>query len=69
MNAFKKAAYAVLRRFIVIAATALLAYAANEATGWLKAAGEGHPEAAGWLPMVYFLIEFVQKYIRERKAE
>jgi len=56
---------AIVRRFGTLAGTALLAFALEHWAGWLQGALQGDPKAAGWLPVIYFVIEFAQKYIRE----
>lgn len=60
---------AVLRRFGTAAGTAVLAFVVNEWTHWLRDAMDGDPKSAAWIPIVWLVVEFVQKLIRERQKE
>jgi len=53
------------RRFAVLAGTGLLAYCTDQWTHWLRKAMEGDTVSAGWIPAVWLMIEFAQKFIRE----
>lgn len=59
---------AVGRRFAVMVGTGLLAFAADQWTHWLRKAMEGDPRSAVWIPVVWMLIEFAQKFIREIRS-
>jgi hypothetical protein len=56
---------AVGRRFAVMAFTALVAFAAEQWTHWLRNSLEGDPRSAAWIPAVWIALEFGQKLVRE----
>lgn len=57
---------AVVRRFALIAGAGLLAFALESWTGWIKTAFLADPATAVVWPVVYAILEFIQKLLRER---
>lgn len=61
--------YALLRRFVILASSGILAYILANVMGWAEQSFLADPRTKEFWVLFYFVTEFVQKYIREhRKA-
>ncbi|MCE5315151.1 MAG: hypothetical protein ABFD49_11095 [Armatimonadota bacterium] len=64
MQAFSITFWALVRRFLAIAATALIADISGNFTNWIKAAAKGDAITLLWLPGILLAVEALQKLCR-----
>lgn len=68
-NAFVKTILAFLRRLSMLLLAGISTYLAGAWPDLLVKAVKETPGAVATLPVVLLVIEFIQKYLREKKAE
>ena len=54
------------RRFATYAGTAILTFVVANWQGWFTAISVDYPAIAGLQGLLFMIVEFVQKYLRER---
>lgn len=61
------ALWAVVRRVAIVLGAGVLTYLGGAWPEALKKALESNADTVAWIPFVWAVIEFVQKWLRERK--
>lgn len=60
---------ALLRRIVLLAGSALITFAIENLMGWVQAGFLADPKTAAVWPVVYLLLEAIQKFWREYRKE
>jgi len=68
MNPLVATVVALVRRIATLAGSAVVAFVIENLVGWTEQGFLADPSTAVIWPIVYVLIEAVQKYLRERRA-
>ena len=67
MNPIAKALLAILRRVIIAAGSGVLAVLLTQGPVWLEDGVKADPQTAAWWPVIWAVIELVQKLVRENR--